>query len=229
MHRSALILAFAVALAPSGAANAGLIEFSTDGSATQMIDSPLFGGTPITLTATGGQHFTFDTGTGVANVVANFNGNDLPNPFSPGSFWSYHLFNTTTAGTFTPEGGGLFKVTFPVLFELTITSGPLSGVSVVTKDVATFTADTTLPFQPGTIFGDPTRTSLPTSPDAVTIYAADTVPALFNAGDPVGISFDRTVLDAHVLPEPATLTLLGIAGVSFGGFTWLRRKKRVAC
>ena len=180
-------------------------QFSTETTATQMLYSPLFGANPVTIQATGSQTFTFNTGTGVGMVTSNLSGSDFPDPFSAGTFWSYNLYNTSTAGTITPNGPGSYTVDFPVTFALTLTSGPLAGLSFYTEQAATFTTVTSLPFPPGTTFADPNRTDLPTSPDAVAIYAGSTVPGYFNAGDQVGVSFDRTVV-INAVTEPAITT-----------------------
>lgn len=219
MHRPTYIVALLAALALCHSATAGVLEFRTYSTATQKLASPLFGAaSPVTIAANGTQDFTFDTGTGIAGVTSDLSGADFPNPLSPGSFWSYHLVNTTTVGSFTPSGPGTYTATFPVQFALTLTSGPLAGVTFETNSMLpppVFTADTALPFPPGTTFA---------SPDPVGIYAAVTVPGFFNAGDLIADSFDRTVVIDTVIPEPASLVVacIGVAGMA--GFTWRRRK-----
>ena len=99
MRNLAPAITLVVTLAISQSARAEF-NFDTRSTASQTIDSPLFGA-PFTLTATGTQHFTIDPGTGFANVTSNFTGSNLPDPLNPGGFLSYSLYNTVTTGTVT--------------------------------------------------------------------------------------------------------------------------------
>ena len=145
---------------------AGSITFETISTATQMIESPLLGGT-VTLTVHGPQVFTIDPMSGMANVTSAFQGSDFPDPLNPGQFLSYDLYNTLTTGTVTTNGSGSYDITYELLFELKLTSGLLSGFTFETLQDATFTAlgVPTLPFPVGTAFSDQSGGS-----DAVNIY-----------------------------------------------------------
>jgi len=180
---------------------AGLYVFDTVSTADQMISSPLLG--TFALDASGPQTFTIDTTNGTANVTSAFQGSDLPDPFLPGQYDTYNLYNipayTTGTVTTTPSG---YNISFSLLFELDVTSGSLNGLSLVTMQYATFAASDvpTLPFPIGTAFSDPS------GPAPVNIYVKDDF-GPFPAGTLVGTSFDRVVT---VVPEPSGIVLLGI-------------------
>ncbi len=182
-------------------ARAGVIVFDTESTADQMISSPLLG--TFALDASGPQTFTINTTNGTANVTSAFQGGDLPDPFVPGQYDTYNLYNipayTTGTVTTTPSG---YNISFSLLFELDVTSGSLNGLSLVTTQYATFAASNvqTLPFPVGTAFSDPS------GPAPVNIYVKNDF-GPFPAGTLVGTSFDRVVT---VVPEPSAITLLGI-------------------
>jgi hypothetical protein len=92
-------------------ARAGLIVFDTESTATQIISSPLFGGA-VPLDATGPQQFTINTTTGAANVTSAFQGSDFPNPYAPGQFFTYDLYNTVTTGTVTTNPSGSYDISY---------------------------------------------------------------------------------------------------------------------
>jgi hypothetical protein len=170
-----------------------------------MISSPLLG--TFALDARGPQTFTIDTTNGTANVTSAFRGSDLPDPFVPGQYDTYNLYNipASTTGTVTTNPSGSYNISFSILFELDVTSGSLNGLSLVTMQYATFAASNVpaLPFPVGTAFSDSS------GPAPVTVYLKnDFGPYL--AGTPVGVSYDRVVT---VVPEPSTITLLGIGVV----------------
>jgi PEP-CTERM motif len=200
-------------------------QFTTTTVATQTIYSPAFGPNPVTITATGTQFWDINTATGVGSVTSTLIGNDLPNFFGVGpAFLSYDLYNTTTAGTVTSLGGGLYKAEFDVLFALTILNGPVPGFTFFTQDLATFIAPSTpVPFVAGTVFSDPSLgVGLfgPNSSDAVKIYAPD--------GSLAGYSYDRTVTITGVTPEPASFTIFGIGIAGMAGYGWRQRKTTAA-
>jgi hypothetical protein len=160
----------------------------------------------------------------VAGVTSDFEGADLPDPLNPGSFLTYDLYNTATVGTVTPDGTGGFDITFTLLFEVRITSGLLAGTTFETLTDALFsTTGASLPFAPGTVFGDPARPA-----DGVFVFVkTDPSGILTAAGAPpgtlVGVSFDRTVTINAVVPEPTSLALLGAGAAGLLG--WARRRK----
>src|SRR5688572_6095069 len=129
--RFLLMLGFFI-LCLSSAAQ-GEIIFTTRSTAKQTIASPLFGGA-VNISASGPQIFTFDLGAGTASVTSAFQGTDLPDPFTPGGFLSYDLFNTATTGTIAQNLDGTFNIDFSLLFELVVTSGPLAGLTFETLD-----------------------------------------------------------------------------------------------
>jgi hypothetical protein len=195
-------------------ARAGVIVFDTVSTADQMISSPLLG--TFALDASGPQTFTIDTTNGTANVTSAFQGSDLPDPFLPGQYDTYNLYNipayTTGTVTTTPSG---YNISFSLLFELDVTSGSLNGLSLVTTQYATFAASNVpaLPFPVGTSFFDPN------GPAPVTVYLKnDFGPYL--AGTPVGVSYNRVVTISSVVPEPSAITLLGIGVVGLCCYGW---------
>jgi hypothetical protein len=196
--------------------------FETVSVATQTIESPLFGSAPVVISATGIQIFTLDVGTGVAGVTSDFKGTDLPDPLSPGSFLNYDLYNipASTSGTIVLNGSGSYDVDFQLLFGLTITSGVLAGQTFETKEFATFAATNipSIPFPAGTVFADPTP------PDTVAIFAKTSLANVYNAGDPVGTSSNRTVTILNVVPEPASIVTLGLGAFCLAGISWKRRR-----
>lgn len=205
-------------LAP--AANASIV-FDTQSTATQTISSDLFPTGSIDLNAAGTQQFTLDLATGFANVTSNFKGADFATPL--GTF-NYDLYNTITTGTIT-DNGGSFTISYLLLFELKITSGALDGVIFETKTNALFeTTVASLPFPPNTVFGDPNRPN-----DAVDIFVkADPNGVLaslgINVGDAVGSSSNRVVTTLNVIPEPTSVSLLGLGVLGLVGYA--RRRTR---
>jgi len=179
--------------------------FDTKSTADQMISSPLLG--TFALDASGPQTFTIDTTNGTANVTSAFQGSDLPDPFVPGQYDTYNLYNipafTTGTVTTTPSG---YNISFSLLFELDVMSGSLNGLSLVTMQYATFAASNvpTLPFPVGAAFSDPS------GPAPVAVYLKNDF-GPYPAGTPVGLSYDRVVT---VVPEPSAITLLGIGVVA---------------
>jgi hypothetical protein len=187
-------------------------DFFTNSTATQTITSPLFGNVPFSITAQGPQHFVIDPATGSASVTSNFQGTDLPNPGVPGSFFSYNLFNTATTGTVTPAGVGPYTVTFSLLFELDITSGPFAGLELETTQNAIFQASNIagFPFVAGTTFGDPNRPA-----DGVTIFVKVDPTNTLAAGTTFGTSSDRVVTIISAVPEPTSMALCALgAGIA---------------
>jgi hypothetical protein len=204
--------------APAGAG----FNFTTDSAATQTITSPLFGNTPFTFTGVGTQEFAIDPVGGTASVISFFQGNDIPNPFAPGTYLSYNEYNTTTGGTVTQTSPGVYTITFHLLFEVDITSGPLAGLELDTTQSAIFQATNVadIPFDPGTVFGDPSR---PNDPVAVSVKYDPT--GTLPTGSQFGTSTDRTVTVFSVVPEPSSVVLL-ILG-AFGPVAYLARRRRV--
>ena len=90
----------------------------------------------------------------------------------------------------------VFDVSFDILFELEVTSGPLSGLIVETMDPAAFEAmDLELPWQDGATF---------ISPDPVDLFVKFDPTGTFQPGTFVGTSFDRSVINnSVVVPEPS--------------------------
>jgi hypothetical protein len=221
MSRNLLALAVVSLLTLGSSARAAVI-FETVSVARQTLTSPLFGSAPVVISATGAQIFTLDLGTGMAGVTSDFQGTDLPDPLNPGSFLNYDLYNipASTTGTVVLNGAGSYDVSFELLFELMITSGALAGQTFETLAFATFAASNipSIPFPAGTVFADPTP------PDTVAIFAKTSLPGVYNAGDPVGTSSDRTVTILRVVPEPANIVTLGIGALCLAGMSWKRRR-----
>ena len=186
-------------------ARAGTIVFDSESTATQSISTPpqLLGN--FTLTATGTQQFTIDTTNGTANVTSMFHGSDFPD-LVPGQFDTYNLYNTVTTGTVTTNPSGSFNISFQLLFELDVTSGALAGLSLVTMQDAIFAASNvpTLPFPAGTAFFDPSGL------DSVGVFVKNDF-GPFQAGTPVGTSFDRLVTVNAIIPEPSSLVSASLA------------------
>jgi hypothetical protein len=199
-------------------ARGGDIVFDTESSATQMISSSLLGN--FALNASGPQQFTIDTALGTANVTSAFQGSDFPDPFS-GKYDTYNLYNTTTTGTVTTNPSGSYNISFQVLFELDVTSGPLNGLSLVTTSYATFAASNvpTLPFPVGTAFFDPSGS------DSVNVYLKNDF-GPYPAGTLAGVSFDRVVTINAVVPEPSGIVLLGIGVVGLCCYVRTSRAKK---
>jgi hypothetical protein len=226
MRHLILVLSLAAGLHLGSAARAGFI-FDTQSMASQTISSPLFGSDPVVITAMGSQQFSLDLATGVASVESFFQGTDLPDPLSPGSFLSYDLYNTpaSTTGSVSINAAGNYDVVFTLLFELKITSGPLAGQTFETTQLATFAAldVPSLPFPDGTAFADPNPA------DTVVIYAKTSLPGVYNAGDPIGTSSGRTVTVLSVVPEPSGLATLGTGALGLlGCLCWRRGSTLVA-
>jgi hypothetical protein len=202
-------------------ARAGLIVFDTESTATQMISSPLFGGA-VPLDATGPQQFTINTTTGAANVTSAFQGSDFPNPYAPGQFFTYDLYNTVTTGTVTTNPSGSYDISYSLLFELKLTSGPLAGLIFETLQDATFASSNipTLPFPAGTAFSDPAGPAN----DAVNIYVKYDPTGTFAPGTLVGESFDRLVTVNSIVPEPSSIVLGGLATVICVFWGWRRSR-----
>jgi hypothetical protein len=221
MSRNWLGLAVVGLLTLGSSARAAVI-FETVSVATQTIASPLFGSDPVVISATGVQIFTLDLGTGVAGVTSDFKGTDLPDPLNPGSFLNYDLYNipASTTGTVVLNSSGSYDVDFQLLFEVMITSGDLAGQTFETQEFATFAATNipSIPFPAGTVFADSTP------PDTVVIFAKTSLPGVYNAGDPVGTSSDRTVTILNVVPEPASIVTLGMGALCLAGMSWKRRR-----
>lgn len=208
------------------AADAAFV-FRTQSTATLAIASPLFGAEPVRLSASGPQVFTIDPISGFANVTSAFRGTDLPDPLNPSRFLPYFLANTVTAGTVVTNTNGSFNVNYQLLFELTITGGPLTGITFETLQNSTFAAANIprIPFPVGTSFFDPT------GPDTRPIFLKSDPNSILaglgiRPGDPVGTSSNRLVtLNALVVPEPSSLAALSI-GTSALGFFRLSRFRR---
>ncbi len=211
----------------ASAAEAAII-FTTQSTATQSISSPLFGPNPVQLSAVGPQVFSIDTAAGTANVISALTGSDLPDPLNPGGFLTYSLANTATTGTIVTNPDGTYNVDFQLLFELMITSGPLSGITFETLQNSTFAASNipTIPFPPGTAFSDPL------SPDITVIFLKSDPNNILaglgiNIGDPIGVSFGRVVTIDAVTSVPEPTTLVVSIGMCILGVTrpWLRQRR----
>jgi hypothetical protein len=126
-----------------------------------------------------------------------------------------------TAGTVTTNPSGSFNISFQILFELDVTSGALSGLSLVTMQNAIFTASNvaTLPFPAGAAFSDPSGS------DSVTVFVKNDF-GPFAAGTPVGTSFDRLVTTNAIIPEPSSIAPASLATLI--GLGW-RRSSRSVC
>lgn len=202
------------------------VIFDTESVATQTISSPLFGPDPVVITAMGSQHYVLDLLTGVASVTSDFKGTDLPDPLSPGAFLNYDLYNTpaSTTGVVVSNGSNQYDIVFMLLFELKITSGVLAGQTFETMQLATFAATDIagLPFPDGTVLSDPNFA------DTVVIFAKTSLPGIYDAGDPVGTSFGRTVTITRTVPEPSAVFLLGGGALAVFGFRRLSRKSTSA-
>jgi hypothetical protein len=198
-------------------ARAGSIVFDTDSSATQMISSQLLG--TFALDASGTQQFTIDPTLGTANVTSAFTGSDFP---LFGQFVTYDLYNTLTTGTVTTNPSGSYDIAFQVLFELKLTSGPLTGFTFETLQNATFenASVPALPFPGGTAFSD-----LSGGSDAVNIYVKFDPSGTFAPGTLVGTSFDRLVTVNSVVPEPSSLVSGSSAALICAAAFALRRKR----
>lgn len=189
------------------------IVFNTESRATQEIYSPPLGGV-FTLNAFGPQTFDLNLVTGTASVTSAFKGSDFPDPFDPSMPFTYDLYNTVTTGTVT-QVGSMYDVSFSLLFELKLTSGPLAGLTFETLDYATFAASNipSLPFPSGTSFSDPSAPA-----DFVNIYVKYDPTGTFAPGTLVGASFDRVVT---VVPEPSSLisaaVLSALVGLGIAG------------
>lgn len=199
------------------------IVFSTESTATQQINSPLLGGT-FTLVAHGPQTFDIDLATGTASVTSAFKGSDFPDPFEPSVPFTYDLYNTATTGTVT-QVGSMYDVSFSLLFELKLTSGPLAGLTFETLDNATFAASNipTIPFPAGTSFSDPMAPM-----DAVNIYVKYDPTFTFPVGTLAGYSFDRVVTINEVVPELSSFTLAASLA-ALTGLGLARRRRRAGC
>jgi hypothetical protein len=219
LHRVCLTL-FGLSSLSIATASGASINFDTQSTAVQRITSDLVGGS-IILNAAGTQHFTVDLDAGTANVTSDFKGTDLETPL--GTF-AYDLYNTATVGTAVDNGDGTYTISFTLLFELKVTSGPLDGVVFETLTDSLFQSTvSSIPFPDGTVFGDPARPN-----DETTIYLKSDPSGILsglgiNVGDPVGTSSDRTVTILSVVPEPSSLALLGLGSLALAG---VARRKR---
>jgi hypothetical protein len=215
-----MVLTLFLAACSEAGARADTVVFDTFSTATQMIYSPLLGGT-VMIDAQGPQQFTIDTTTGYANVASAFEGSDFPDPLNPGQFLTYDLYNTITTGTVTTNPAGSYDISYQLLFELKITSGLLAGFTFETLQDATFAASDipTLPFPAGTAFSDPSGLGN----DPVDIYVKDDPTNTYAPGTLAGVSSDRVVTVSGVVPEPSSMTLAVLAVVSGIGF-WPRRR-----
>lgn len=193
MRSFVLCVSAAAMLSWTVTANGAATVFTTNSSATQTINSPLFGGS-VSLSSAGPQVFTINPATGVAGVTSDFTGSDLPDPLHPGEFLTYQLYNTVTQGIVKQNNSGSYDITFELLFELKITSGILSGLTFQTLQYATFaTADvTTIPFPPGTAFSDPAP------PDTVVVYLKIARGQKLRL--PLGTSTNRVVTVDEIVP-----------------------------
>lgn len=202
-------------------ARAGLVVFDTESTATQMIYSPLLGGT-VALDAAGLQQFTINTTTGAADVTSAFQGSDFPNPYSPGQFFTYDLYNTVTTGTVTTNLSGSYDISYSLLFELKLTSGPLAGLIFETLQDATFASSDipTLPFPVGTAFSDPAGPAN----DGVYIYVKYDPTGTYAPGTLAGESFDRVVTVNSIVPEPSSIVSVSLATVICVFCGWRRSR-----
>ena len=187
---------------------AGAVSFEEAGQATQAIISPLFGSDPIIISAPGFLDFTVDVSANFANVTSLFKGTDLPDPLNLGGFLTYDLYNTVTTGTASQNGDGSYNVALSLLFELKITSGLFTGLTLETLQDSVFTNANiaSLPFPVGTSFSQPSQ------PDLTGVYIKTDPTGVFSPGTFVGYSFDRVVT---ITPEPSTVisAALGVAGL----------------
>ena len=194
------------------------IMFDTLSTARQTISSPLYSsiGGSIVIVSHGSQHFTVDPVAGTANVTSAFTGNDL---LTPAGYASYDLYNTVTTGTSSQNGDGTYNISFSLLFELKVTSGPLSGLTFETKTNSIFAASNiaTLPFPIGTVFSDPSST------DITNVYVKFDPTSNFPTGFLFGTSSGRTVTINAVVPEPSSLMTIGVGVIAALGYSRRRR------
>jgi hypothetical protein len=122
----------------------------------------------------------------------------------------------------TQTSPGVYTITFNLLFEVDITSGPLAGLELDTIQAATFQSSNIadIPFLPGTVFGDPNRPD-----DAVTVYVKFDPTGTLPTGAEFGTSNDRTVTVSSVVPEPSSLTLCTL-GAGIAAFVARARGRR---
>ena len=134
----------------------------------------------------------------------------------------YDLYNTVTTGTVTTNPSGSYDISYSLLFELKLTSGPLAGLIFETLQDATFAASDipTLPFPAGTAFSDPAGPAN----DGIYIYVKYDPTGTYAPGTLAGESFDRVVTVNSIVPEPSSIVSGSLAAVICVFCGWRRSR-----